>query len=274
MEVNGRKRSYELHVPEDLAANEPAPLLVALHRLFASGNDMAYMSGFNEIADRERFVVVYPNGPGGRWDTFGGEYRDDVQVVLATIEDVAAAYPIDRDRVYLTGASNGGFMTYILACTVPGTFAAAAPVKGLMQAVLAEDTSAGPLPILIIHGTRDGLVPYDATKILGTEMLTVDDAVAYWVKRNGCDPSPAVEELADRDPHDRTRVTVERYAGGQAPVMLCRVEGGGHTWPGGREPGLGLMTGRMSRDIEASEMIWRFFASQRGAAAGRMDMWP
>ena len=225
------------------------------------------MSGFNEVADLEGFIVAYPNGSGGRWDTFGGDYRDDVQLVLELIEDVAAAHPIDRERIYLTGASNGGFMTYTLACTAPETFAAAAPVMGLMQATHLEDSPAPPLPILIIHGTRDPLVPYDSTSFLGADMLTVDEAVAYWVERNGCDPEPAVEPLADRDPDDRTRVTVERYSGGEAPVVLCRVEGGGHTWPGGREPGLGLLTGRMSRDIEASALIWQFFAHHGDDAA-------
>ena len=262
LEVDGRKRSYELHVPESLDPGRPVPLLVALHRYLASGNDMAYMSGFNEIADRERFIVVYPNGPGGKWDTFGGDYRDDMEVVLAVIEDVAADCPIDPGRVYLTGVSNGGFMAYVLACAAPETFAAAAPVNGLMRADLAGHSEAPPLPILIVHGTRDGLVPYDAEKFLGVETLTVDEAVAYWVERNGCDPGPAVEQLADRDPDDRTRLTVQRYSGGAAPVVLCRVEGGGHTWPGGREPGLGILTGRMSRDIEASEMIWQFFATR------------
>ena len=257
--LEGRTRTYELHVPQGLGSSRPVPLLVALHRLYADGNDMAYMSGFNEVADRESFIVVYPDGPGGQW-TFGGGFETDVKLVLAVIEDVAAEHAIDRDRVYLTGASNGGFMTYVLACAETETFTAAAPVMGLMRAALAEESSpAPPLPILIIHGTRDGIVPYNATTFMFKETLSVDKAVAYWVQRNGCDPRPEVEELADRDPDDGTRVTLERYGGGEAPVVLCRVEGGGHTWPGGKEPGLGLTTGPLSRDVAASELIWQFF---------------
>jgi polyhydroxybutyrate depolymerase len=264
LEFEGREYRYELHVPGDLDPQNPVPLLLVLHRWLESGQAMAYMTSFNEIADREGFIVTYPNAAGGSWDTFGGEYRDDVRFVLAVIEDVAAAHPIDRGRVYVTGASNGGFMTHVLACAAPETFAAAAPVKGLMSAALAEEHPSGPpVPILIIHGTSDGLVPYDAQSVLGARTLTVPGAVAYWVARNGCDPTPVVEELEDRDPGDGTRVAVERYAGGGAPVVLYRVEGGGHTWPGGREPSLGILTGRTSHDIEASEVIWEFFAAHR-----------
>ncbi len=265
LELDGRRRAYELHVPDHLAPDEPVPLLVALHRYLGTARGMAHMTGFNDIADREGFIVAYPNGPGARWDTFGGDYRDDVRVVLAVIEDVAATHSIDRRRVYLTGASNGGFMTYVLACVEPGAFAAVAPVKGLMPHDLIEQGSpAAPLPIMIVHGTRDPLVPYDATSVLGEAMLSVDQAVEHWVQRNGCEPHPVVETLPDRDPDDRTRVTVERYAGSATPVVLVRVEGGGHTWPGGHEPGLGILTGRMSRDIEASELIWQFFDETEG----------
>ncbi|MHC4126748.1 MAG: extracellular catalytic domain type 1 short-chain-length polyhydroxyalkanoate depolymerase [Planctomycetota bacterium] len=264
LKSEGRTCHYELHVPEDLAPQEPVPLLLGLHRWLESGQAMAYMTSFNEIADREGFIVAYPNAAGGSWDTFGGEYRDDIRFVLAVIEEVAAAHPIDRGRIYVTGASNGGFMTHVLACAAPETFAAAAPVKGLMPAALAEEHPSGlPMPILVIHGTNDGVVPYGARSVLGARTLTVDGGVAYWAARNGCDPAPVVEELEDGDPDDKTRVTVERYAGGAAPVVLYRVEGGGHTWPGGREPSLGIFTGRMSHDIEASEVIWEFFAAHR-----------
>jgi polyhydroxybutyrate depolymerase len=267
LELEGQAYGYELHVPDNLDPQEPVPLLLVLHRLFESGQAMAYMTSFNEIADREGFIVAYPNALGGSWDTFGGDVHDDVRFVLAVIEEVASVHPIDRDRIYVTGASNGGFMTHVLACAAPATFAAVAPVKGLLPAAIAKEAASGPpMPILIIHGTKDGLVPYNAKSVLGQETLNVDEAVAYWAARNGCDPTPAAEELEDRDPRDRTRVTVERYAGGDAPVVLYRVEGGGHTWPGGREPSLGILTGRMSRDFEASEVIWTFFA-----AHGRND---
>ncbi|MHC5006050.1 MAG: CE1 family esterase, partial [Planctomycetota bacterium] len=163
LEVERQAYHYELHIPEALDPQEPVPLLLVLHRLFESGQAMAYMTSFNLIADREGFIVAYPNALGGSWDTFGGDFHDDIRFVLAVIEEVAAAHPIDRDRIYVTGASNGGFMTHVLACAAPETFAAVAPVKGLLPAEIARDAVTGPpMPILIIHGTRDGLVPYDA----------------------------------------------------------------------------------------------------------------
>ncbi len=230
---------------------------------------MAFRSGFNAVADREGFMVVYPDAPGGGWNTFVGSFDDEVDMVLAVIDDVASRYAVDRARIYVTGASNGGFMTYAMVCAAPDTFAAAAPVMGLMQAQLAERSPAPPVPILIMHGTRDGIVGYDATW-LGRKMLSVDEAVAYWVERNGCAPQPEVEQLEDRDPDDKTRVTMERYDGGAAPVVLYRIEGGGHAWPGGTKPGGAVFTGRMSQDIVASEEIWRFFAEHARPASGAL----
>ena len=97
-----------------------------VHRFTENGETMAWMSGFNEVAREHKFAVVYPNGPGRRFAFLDSQERDDVARVIDTIEDVAAALPIDRSRIYLTGASNGGFLTIRMACLEPQVFAAAA----------------------------------------------------------------------------------------------------------------------------------------------------
>ena len=260
----GSRKTYELYLPAH--ATNHAPLVVALHRYTESGSTMAWMTGFNEVADREGFVVVYPNGPGRRYEIFDSEDRDDVKTVLAAIEDVAARVPIDRERIYVTGASNGGFLTYRLVCEAPETFAAAAPVMALMPRDIAERSRSGPaVPMLVIHGSKDRIVKPDAKKLAASErfsVLPLDESVAFWVTRNGCDPTPAISTLPDADPEDGTRTELRRYTGG-AEVLDYRVEGAGHTWPGGKERAPAFIVGKTARDFSATEAIWTFFARHR-----------
>lgn len=260
----GSVRSYELFVPARMT--EPAPLVVALHRFTESGKLMANLTGFNAIAEREGFVVVYPDGPGSRFEAFKDGPRDDVAFVLAVIDDVARKVPIDRRRIYVTGASNGAFLTHRLACLKPDVFAAAAPVMGLMPANVAKRHPDGvPVPMLIVHGTADWIVKEDAQKVFAGasyEVMPMQEAIAYWVRRNGADPQARTERLEDVDPEDKTRVTLYLYAG-NAEVRYYRVEGGGHTWPGGTERAPTFIVGRTSRDFSASEVIWEFFKDKR-----------
>lgn len=265
--VDGRAVTYRLFVPAASSAG-PVPLVVALHRFTETGSIMARITGFDAIAEREGFIVVYPDGPGRRFD-FGNGSRDDIALVLAVIDDVAAAHAIDPSRVYVTGASNGGFMTYALLDAVPERFAAAAPVMAAMpDADERVSADAPPVPILIIHGMADRIVPAEVSRMGGFRMTPLEDTIAAWRERNGCTDEPIVEPLPDTDPDDRTRTVRTRYepAGDGAEVVVYRVIGGGHTWPGGREPSPRFIVGRVSRDFSASEAIWEFFAAHRRAA--------
>ncbi|MHC4955725.1 MAG: extracellular catalytic domain type 1 short-chain-length polyhydroxyalkanoate depolymerase [Planctomycetota bacterium] len=265
--VDGARRTYELYVPA--SAPRPAPLVVALHRLLESGSVMATLTGFNKVADREGFVVVYPNGPWRRFEAFESDSRDDVALVLAVIEDVARQVPVDRRRIYVTGASNGGFLTHRMACLKPRVFAAAAPVMALMPGQLAERVPDGePVPMLIIHGTRDGIVPEDDTSVFAGkkyDVLPMEETIDYWVRRNRALTQATMRELPDRDPKDGTRVEVRRHAAqqGGAEVVYYRVLGGGHTWPGGVEPTPAFIVGTKSKEFSASEVIWEFFRRYR-----------
>jgi len=256
----GSIKSYELFVPSRRPRR--APLVVALHRFTDNGKSMAKLTSFHELASREGFVVVYPSGPMRRFEAFHDDGRDDVAMVLAVIEDVAKAVKIDRRRIYVTGASNGAFLTHRLACLAPETFAAAAPVMALMPASLAESFPDGPpMPMLIVHGTEDRIVKPDAKKLFAGAsyaVLPIEETVAYWVRRNGAGKIPKIRELDDVDPDDETRVTLFEYAG-PAEVRYYRVDGGGHTWPGGDGSAPKFIVGRTSRDFSATETIWEFF---------------
>ncbi|MEM8885022.1 MAG: PHB depolymerase family esterase [Planctomycetota bacterium] len=252
----GSRRGYELYVPREV--REPAPLVVALHRFTENGRIMAWMTDFQSIADREGFVVIYPDGPGRRFEFLDSEDRDDVRLVLDAIEDVAERISIDRTRVYVTGASNGGFLAHRLACLEPETFAAAAPVMALMTEELARSRGA-PVPILIIHGTADRIVKPDRRDQFGGKrlrLLPIDETVAYWVQRNGAG-EPVRTEMPDREA-DGTHTVLDQHPGA-AEVRYYAVVGGGHTWPGGQERAPGFIAGPIGRDFSASEEIWAFF---------------
>jgi polyhydroxybutyrate depolymerase len=265
---DGLARSYALYVPASYDGQNAVPLLVALHPFLSSGPGFARMTGFNAIAEREGFVVAYPNGRGRRFNALDEDGTDDLGFILEVVERVKQAYKVDPSRVFVTGASNGAFMTYRLACKAADVFAAAAAVMGTMPQEIASNCAPSlPMPMLMIHGTEDPIVPYNAEEVFAgpgmtLRQLSMPDTVAFWVNLNGCAQQPDSEALPDADPADGTTVTVDRYRGGQAGVVLYRVEGGGHTWPGGQRVGPEWLVGRLCADFSASEAIWAFFAGQ------------
>lgn len=279
LEHGGLTRSYFVHVPPQYDATRALPLVLALHGGGGRGRDAARLSGLNAEADRSGFFVAYPDGVDGHWNDGRGvqNYRaqrddiDDVGFLVALIDQLARHYLIDRERVYVTGASNGAFMTNRLACERAERFAAIAPVIGSMSANLAATCRpARAMPVLLINGTDDELVPWNGAAVrfgrreLGA-MLPVPELVQFWVRHNGCDGTAQERALPDLDPHDGTRAVLERYDRCRAgsAVALYRIEGGGHTWPGGLQYLPQWLVGRVSRDLDANRAIWEFFAAHR-----------
>jgi len=272
LEIDGQKRSYLVHVPPSYHATSPAPVVLIFHGAGMNAKLMLEFSGLNAKADEANFVAVYPNGTGaGPFLTFnsGGiawdvvkKQPDDVAFVARLLDDLAMVVNVDSRRVYATGMSNGGMMCYRLGAELSDRIAAIAPVAGTMAATEAEPTR--PVPVLHLHGTEDRLVPFGGPDRRVPKFLSfksVEDTVATWVQRNGCQDEPLVEELPDLA-DDGTTVTRETYRGDNgAEVVLVVVHGGGHTWPG-RQPPLGIL-GRSTRDIYATDLIWDFFSRHR-----------
>jgi polyhydroxybutyrate depolymerase len=269
---DGRTRSYELFVP-DSAKAQALPLVVALHGLASTGTTMAEVTGFHKVGAREGFIVAYPNGLHRSFNFGVLDSPDDAGFILAVIDDIADEFPVDRTRVYLTGLSNGGFMTHYMACDAASVFAAAAPVMSSLTPGMAESCEPSErIPILMIHGTEDGVVPFEGSPIDAADghvfaTLPVPDAVQFWVAANGIEGPPTVETLPDVDPADGTTTTLERYEGVDGiEVLFYIVDGGGHTWPGAPPSRVDTT----SQDFDATEVIWDFFsrharpAEQRG----------
>ncbi len=272
-EHGGRLRHYRLHVPPRLSP-EPA-LVLALHGGGGNARQMERHSGFSRLADEFGFVVAYPEGIDHSWNDGRGdpistahrENIDDLGFLTRLAEQLLAEHSLDAHRVYVTGISNGGFMSQRLGAEAAHRFVAIAPVvAGLPTAWCNRVQPSHPVSVMILQGTADPLVPYGGGYVqVGRQrrgqMLSTDQAVQHWVRWNGCQAEPQVEAMADLDPNDGCRAEKRLYAGGRqdSVVELWRIEGGGHTWPGASQYLPRRLIGPVCRDFSASREIWQFF---------------
>jgi polyhydroxybutyrate depolymerase len=257
LEFDGVMRSYELHVPPSYDGSTPLPLVLSFHGFASTGLTQQESTQMDDLADREAFLVAYPNGLYNSWNagTCCGQSADlgvdDVGFTRALIDDLGARGCIDELRVYATGMSNGGFFSHRLACEAADVIAAAAPVAAVLGIDDASCTPARPIPIIEFNGTADPLVLYEGGGL--TDAPSVAETTAGWLERNGCTGNPAVSYQNG----DATCEAVDQCDGG-ASVTLCTIEGGGHCWPGYpcRLDGLGEST----TDIDANAVMWELFS--------------
>lgn len=261
---DGIERTYRLYVPDGPG---PFPIVVVLHPLRSTGVRMERYTRFSKLAQEENFIVVYPDAILNRWNdrAYRPHAIDDVGFIAALLDHLEENFPVDPSRVYATGASNGGMLAHRLACDMGEHFAAIAPVMSdIPFLVQLRGRTAAPMPILMINGTRDPIVPFGRTTAPQQKLniVTARQTVDFWVSKNGCATHPEVTQLPDKDPEDGTRIDEWDYAPGsaQAEVIFYAVKDGGHTWPGARDPdtSAGLL-GRTSQDMDATKVIWRFF---------------
>jgi polyhydroxybutyrate depolymerase len=278
IQAGGLSRSYRLHAPPSLDKSRPAPLVLVFHGGRGDGESVERLTGFDALADREGFLVAYPDGFGKQWndgrDVADFEtYRkgvDDVAFVSALIDAIAKEHAVDPRRVFATGISNGGIFSHYLGARLSTRIAAIAPVAGgVAEPFRARFEPERPVSVLILNGTEDPLVPYGGGNVGGTHgrVLSTEDAVRLWTAADGCAAPPKIEILPDTDPADACRATRSTWTGGRdgAEVVLYTFEGGGHTWPGGPQYLPKLVIGRVCRDVDATRIIWDFFKAHPGS---------
>jgi polyhydroxybutyrate depolymerase len=263
IQAGGVKRSYLLHLPSSRVAGQSVPLLLVFHGAGGEGSGIESHTGLTGPATGRGYAVVYPDGIGRRWNDGRGTSagQDDVEFVRVLLDSLSREVPVDPKRIYATGISNGAGLTYRLACELPSTFAAIAPVAGATAAALEERCGAtGPVSVISFQGTRDRLMPYEGGSVSATRglVLSAPRSAALFAEVNGCPPAPRVTEEPDTV-RDGTRIRRSVYDGcGEGrEVVLYTIEGGGHTWPGG--PPVGRRVGRVSRDIDATRTMLDFF---------------
>ena len=277
VQVGGRAHSYLLYVPGSAIDAGSVPLVLSLH---GGGTDAPNHDRFTRLrttAAARGFALLTPNGSFQSWNagtccapstTLG---IDHVAVISAMLDDAEALFPVDENRVFATGHSNGGMMVYRLACELSERIAAIAPNAAVMMnrdldasppAEVFACQPTRPVPVLHIHGLADRCAPYEGGVSAGSAGGTrapASDSIGFWSDNNRCALAPLLPVYVNGD----ARCEVHSLCQDNATVRLCTIEGAGHIWPGnGDSPAANdVCGGTGSDDLDANEAIWTFFSN-------------
>jgi len=262
-DFDGRLRNYMVYLPKNYTDTIDFPLVICLHPYGWTAERMMNYTNFNQVADDYNFTVVYPsaipNWNSGVADNpnYPTPNVDDVGFINALIDIMNNRHSIDPARIYACGFSNGGFMSYKLACQLGHRIAAIASVGGMISTSTAASCSPlRTMPVLHIHGTAD---PYARINGL-TGVCSVDQTLSYWINFNDCLQIDTTT-VPDLDPTDGCTVEKTTYTdcSDNSNVVYYKVINGGHTWPGASP----VAMGSTNQDIDASVEIWNFFRNYR-----------
>jgi len=276
---DGYERLYYVHFPPADKMQRPLPLLFNLHGGGgrAKRTPKLTFNRFNDLADEKGFIVIYPQGIERQWNdgrkdkgvTAWREDIDDVGFITEIISRMKSTYNIDEQRIFTTGMSNGGFMSTRLACEKSDIFRGAAIVTAqISDSYYPKCQPSQALGILVMNGTNDPLVPYEGGDIVVLNqnrgsIISTEDYVAFWAKNNNCKNQNPNQNLPNINRRDGSTVTKREYSdcdqGGA--LQLYTINGGGHTWPGGKQYWTKKMIGTTNKDINACDVIWAFFES-------------
>jgi polyhydroxybutyrate depolymerase len=260
-------RTYRVHRPASEIA-KPG-LVIVLHGSFGGGFQMESNSGFDAQADRLGWIAVYPDGVADGWDAFGSYDKwgkhpgaDDIALISALIDHFEGSDEVDPNRVYVTGLSRGGMMSYRLGCELSDKIAAIAPVSGNMAT---ESGSANvpcalarPVSVLAIHGTADGTIPINGGKV-DINFSPMADVIARWRTLDGCATSPTTSV-------DGPSTTTTWSCSKGSSVSTRIVTGGWHTWP--KVSGALASAGGSHDSFDAARLIADFFVAHPRAPVG------
>ena len=259
--VGDTQREYLLHIPRGFkkSAKKPAPMVIMLHGRTSNGKQAASSYyGWTQLADKEGFVAVFPTALGQptSWQAaFAGKATADTEFLSQLIDEVVGELLLDKNRVFMTGHSSGGFMSYSFAAMHPDKVAAIGPVAGLN---ISRDKPKLPVSVISFHGIADDVVAYD--KVSGKDakyggMPSAIESATAFAKHNGCAADPVRTELY------KGKVLLDTWADGAAGtrVELYSLAGWKHGWPTGNS------------NVSATELIWKFFQAHARQPAGELE---
>jgi polyhydroxybutyrate depolymerase len=274
--IGGQRRNYFVYVPKSYEETKTYALVFVLH---GGGLKMVKDIGlhmvkltkgrFNELAETEDFIVVYPNGFNAHWNDERPNTKketnnaDDKSFFKTMVNTLKQEYPIDPKRIYSTGISNGGLMSYYLACNFSDTFAAVASVAANLS--VEEYDFCKPnesVSVMMLNGVDDPIAPWKGGK-MGLKrgyMKSNNETRDFWKKVDGC--SDEFQSFSqDNDPKDKTSIEGEIYnhCSDGLGVTVYNIHGGGHTWPGGFEDLPKAFVGLTTKEIDGAKVIWDFF---------------
>lgn len=291
IEVEGIQRRYAIFIPSGIDSLQSVPLVFELHGggiyIEDETGESGYKSPFKlwmELAEREKFIVVYPEGLNGaygkpawndcRKDCIVNPDSDDVLFINNLITAISVDYPVDSGRIYASGMSNGGFMAQRLGIELNDKIAAIASVAASKPAVSECRKPSRPLSVLFMFGTDDNHMPYDGGFVgdppnpYHGSVIPALATIDYWVRFNHTGIIPEYKEFPDLDPNDGG--IVERYSykhgNGGTEVVFYKINGAGHSAPSIRErysPLFEKYFNKQNHDIETTTEIWNFFKDKR-----------
>jgi polyhydroxybutyrate depolymerase len=265
---NGVDRVYFYYVPSDYSTDQSLPLLLVLHGLTQTGGGVMDITNFNEIAEQEKFIAVYPSGLSNAWNAnmnVSVSTADDKGFLEALISYFQQNFNTNPYQQYLCGFSNGAFMSHKMACESDLCFAAIATVSGTMSdTVYANCNPSHKTSVLHIHGTADAVVPYNGGVATGA---SVEMILEKWRNYLGCAQGTTTIDLPNTNLFDLSSAQRITYSacGGQA-LEHIKVSGGGHQWPGISTWNGGV--GTINMDFYSPQIIWEFLASKSCATSG------
>jgi polyhydroxybutyrate depolymerase len=276
-------RSYWIHVPPSYDGSKAVPLVIVLHGAtpfdlkdplgFFRSNWQENYSEFSEKADEEGFIVVYPNAKlillhlkyeydPEYYPAWIYKFTDDVGFIRDLINKMEHEYTINSSRIYVTGFSSGGMMSYSIGAYLSDIVAAIAPVAGTIGMRWSGDepyyyipTPANPVSVIAFHGTNDSDISYNGSLFV----VSVNKSISFWVEHNRCNPVPEINTSASG------KIIRKIYTNGEngTEVVLYTTVGGNHWWPGNHwtsSPGYPFLIDTI-QEISATELIWEFFAA-------------
>jgi polyhydroxybutyrate depolymerase len=256
---DGKKREYLLHVPSNYNEQINKSLVIALHGGLGTPKNIEEQSLLSDVSDEEGFIVCYPDGIGRTWNAgkcCGKAMKkdiDDVGFIETLIDKLINEYDINSTRIFVTGISNGGFMSYHLACKISGKIAAIAPVAATMT----MDNCTATTPVSIVHfqSYLDDSVPYLGGRGNGISEVyksPLDSVFKVWSTINNCTTQ---DSLIESNPfYD---ATIWRNCNNSTEIVWYMTNDGGHSWPMGTQPR--GTADAVSTAIEASRTMWEFF---------------
>ncbi len=265
--VGPENRVYYLHLPRNAGPALALPLVLAFHEGGGQPSGMAETTHLNSVADEHGFAVAYPEGIDRHWnDELIHSSANDVAFISALIDKLIAEKHVDGARVFATGLSNGGFFAVRLACELTDKIAAVAVVSATMPEALSHSCKPSrPISMLFMLGTQDKFVPINGGTVAGdrSRVLSLDAAAQFWIAQDHISAKGQQQQMPNTNRRDRTQAqrTIYRDDKSKAEVIVYKIVGGGHTWPGGSQYLPRWLIGRVDRDFDASEIIWQFFQS-------------
>ena len=270
LEVGGRTRSYIVHIPPKYDPKQPTPVVLAYHGGGSNAKQMVRFCGLSEKADKEGFIVVYPNGTGRleRMLTWNGgnccayamwNNVDDVGFTRALLDDVAKVASVDPSGSLLRGSptavscATGWHRNSLIGSLPSPRFLERWGRQHAVRSVPCRySTSTARTIFLPFQGGRG------TRSLTQTEFYSVEHSIRAWVKANGCPELPVVKDIPDTA-HDGTTVQQKTYGPGKddSEVILVAINGGGHAWPG-HGPGVRFL-GKTTKNVSANDLMWEFF---------------